>query len=78
MEERIVGVLEKHYRELIERLDYIEEELKRSREMNEKNYRRLDYFQHKLIALEASLDEKLGLWKNDLGKSYESGTNQTL
>lgn len=66
MEERILVILEKHYQDLTERLESIEELLMISRQRNERDETRLDHFMNKFIALEASLDEKLGLWKDDL------------
>lgn len=45
------------------RLESIEETLHLIRQHQLRRDIRLDHFQNKLIALEASLDEKLGLWK---------------
>ncbi len=52
-------------KEIVQSLQAIEETLRLVREHQIKTDLRLDRFQHKVISLEASLDEKLGLWKEE-------------
>lgn len=49
---------------LIDTLQAIDESLQQIRQHQMREALRQDHFQHKLIALEASLDEKLGLWES--------------
>lgn len=49
--------------EICARLEAMEETLQQIRQHQIRYDSRLDHFRNKLIALEASLDEKLGLWK---------------
>jgi len=60
MEASVKAILEA----ICSRLDAIEETLLLVRQNQIRKDIRLDHFQNKLIALEASIDEKLGLWKD--------------
>lgn len=51
--------------EINARLEAMEETLQLMRQNQIRSDSRMDHFRHKLIALEASLDEKLGQWKQD-------------
>ena len=78
MEERMIAMLEKHHQDLSQRLDSIEEQMVASRQSKEREVSQMDRFQNKLIALEASLEEKLGLWKENLLTCSETVESRRL